>query len=74
MSVTTRTKHQEGTMAHTYRTVFLADGNIPADNNRAGNAIQPFVVGRRNWLLANSFKGAQTSAITHALAVTAMAN
>ena len=52
----------------------LEDGNIPVDNNRAENAIRPFVVGRKNWLFANSVKGAQASAIIYSLAATATAN
>ncbi len=52
----------------------LDDGNIPVDNNRAENAIRPFVVGRKNWLFANSVKGAEASAVIYSLAATAMAN
>ena len=52
----------------------LENGNIPVDNNRAENAIRPFVVGRKNWLFANSVKGAQASAIIYSLAATATAN
>lgn len=52
----------------------LENGSIPVDNNRAENAIRPFVVGRKNWLFANSVKGAQASAIIYSLAATAMAN
>ena len=58
--------------AYLYRC--LEDGNIPVDNNRAENAIRPFVVGRKNWLFANSVKGAQASAIIYSLAATATAN
>ena len=52
----------------------LEDGNIPVDNNRAENAIRPFVVGRKNWLFANSVKGAEASAVIYSLAATATAN
>lgn len=52
----------------------LENGNIPVDNNRAENAIRPFVIGRKNWLSANSVKGAQASAIIYSLAATATAN
>lgn len=52
----------------------LDDGNIPVDNNRAENAIRPFVVGRKNWLFANSVKGAEASAVIYSLAATAMVN
>ena len=44
------------------------------DNNRAENAIRPFVVGRKNWLFSTSPKGAKASAIIYSLAATAVAN
>ena len=53
---------------------FLENGNIPVDNNRAENAIRPFVVGRKNWLFANSVKGAEASAVAYSLAATAVTN
>ena len=53
---------------------FLENGNIHVDNNRAENAIRPFVVGRKNWLFANSVKGAEASAVVYSLAATAVAN
>ena len=52
----------------------LENGNIPVDNNRAENAIRPFVIGRKNWLFANSVKGAEASALIYSLAATATAN
>lgn len=53
---------------------FLDDPDLPIDNNRAENAIRPFVVGRKNWLFSDSVKGAQASAMLYSLAVTATAN
>jgi hypothetical protein len=44
------------------------------DNNRAENAIRPFVVGRKNWLFSTSPKGAKASAILYSVAATACAN
>lgn len=58
--------------AYLYR--FLENGNIPVDNNRAENAIRPFVVGRKNWLFSTSPKGAKASAILYSIAATACAN
>lgn len=58
----------------TYLYRCLENGSIAVDNNRAENAIRPFVVGRKNWLFANSVKGAQASAIIYSLAATATAN
>ena len=43
-------------------------------NNRAENAIRPFVLGRKNWLFAGSPKGAETSALLYSLVETAKAN
>ena len=53
---------------------FLDDPAIAPDNNRAENAIRPFVVGRKNWLFSDSEKGAEASAILYSLAATATAN
>jgi len=55
-------------------TVYLEDGNIPIDNNRAENAIRPFVIGRRNWLFSGSPRGAHASATLYSLIETAKAN
>ena len=53
---------------------YLDDGRIPIDNNGAENAIRPFVVGRKNWLFANSTAGATASANLYSLVETAKAN
>lgn len=53
---------------------YLADGRIEIDNNAAENAIRPFVVGRKNWLFANSTAGATASANLYSLVETAKAN
>ena len=53
---------------------FLEDGNIPAHNNRAENAIRPFVIGRKNWLFSQTSKGASASADMYSLVETAKAN
>lgn len=53
---------------------FLEDGCVPVSNNRAENAIRPFVVGRKQWLFCDSVKGAEASAIFYSLAATATAN
>lgn len=46
----------------------------PIDNNRAENAIRPFVIGRKNWLFSNSVNGANASANVYNLIETAKAN
>ena len=53
---------------------FLEDPDIPIHNNRAENAIRPFVVGRKNWLFSDTVKGAEASAVFYSLAATAAAN
>jgi len=47
---------------------------VDISNNFAGNAIRPFVVGRKNWLFCDSPKGADSSAIVYTLVETAKAN
>jgi transposase len=53
---------------------FLDDGRIPLDTNRVENAIRPFVVGRKNWLFADTVRGAEASANLYSLVETAKAN
>ncbi len=53
---------------------FVNDGRYPIDNNACENAIRPFVVGRRNWLFADSVGGANASANLYSLIETAKAN
>ena len=53
---------------------FLESPYVSIDNNRAENAIRPFVVGRKNWLFSNTQNGARASALIYSLAVTACAN
>jgi len=55
-------------------TKYLDDGNISMDNNLAENAIRPFVVGRKNWLFADSVDGAKASATLYSLIETAKVN
>jgi len=54
--------------------VFLQHGHIALDNNRAENAIRPFVIGRKNWLFCDTQAGAQASANLYSLIETAKAN
>ena len=53
---------------------FLADGRLELDNNRAERSIKPFVIGRKNWLFANTAKGAEASATIYSLVETAKEN
>jgi len=52
----------------------LEDGRIPLDTNLVENAIRPFVVGRKNWLFADTVAGARASANLYGLIETAKAN
>lgn len=49
-------------------------GYLPIDNNRAENAIRPFVVGRKAWCFADTPAGAHASAMIYSLVETAKAN
>lgn len=54
--------------------VFLKDGRLEMDNNRAERTIKNFVIGRKNWLFANSTKGADSSAVVYSVTETAKEN
>ena len=53
---------------------YVEGGHLPIDNNRAENAIRPFVIGRKNWLFSDTPKGATASAQLYSLVETAKAN
>ncbi|WP_165677044.1 IS66 family transposase [Metapseudomonas otitidis] len=53
---------------------YVEGGHLPIDNNRAENAIRPFVIGRKNWLFSDTPKGATASAQLYSLLETAKAN
>ena len=55
-------------------TTYLEDGHIEIDNNKAENAIRPFVIGRKNFLFSGSPRGADASATMYTLVETAKAN
>ena len=55
-------------------TLYLEDGNIPISNEKAENAIRPFVIGRKNWLFSASVAGANASASLYSLVETAKSN
>ena len=57
-----------------YLRKFLDDGNIPMDNNYAEQAIRPFTLGRKNFVIIESDKGAKASAVLYSLVETAKAN
>jgi transposase len=52
----------------------LGDGRVPLDTNLVENAIRPFVLGRKNWLFADTARGAEASANLYSLIESAKAN
>lgn len=57
-----------------YLRVFLSDPDVPMDNNAAEQAIRPFTIGRKNFVMIESSNGANASAILYSLVETAKAN
>jgi transposase len=55
-------------------TAFMLDGRLELSNNRAERAIKPFVIGRKNWLFADTPRGAEASATIYSLVETAKEN
>ena len=53
---------------------YLEDGRLELSNNRAERSIKPFVMGRKNFLFANTPGGAQSSAVIYSLIETAKEN
>ena len=54
-----------------YLRVFLTDGNVPPDNNYAEQAIRPFTIGRKNFVLMETDNGAKASAMLYSIVETA---
>lgn len=52
----------------------IEDGRVALDTNAVERCIRPFVIGRRNWLFADTPKGATASANIYSLVETAKAN
>ena len=53
---------------------YLKDRRLEISNNRAERSIKPFVIDRKNFLFANTPKGATSSAIMFSLIQTANEN
>lgn len=53
---------------------YLLDSRLEISNNRAERSIKPFVIGRKNFLFANTARGAQASAVMYSLIETAKEN
>ena len=54
--------------------VYVTNGAYPIDNNVCENSIRPFVIGRRNWLFADTVAGANASANLYSLLQTCIVN
>ena len=57
-----------------YLTNYLKDGRLEISNNRAERSIKPFVIDRKNFLFANTPKGAAGSAVMFSMIQTAIEN
>ncbi|MDI9508669.1 MAG: transposase [Bacillota bacterium] len=57
-----------------YMENYLLDGRCSISNNIAENSIRPFCVGRKNWLFADTPKGAEASAAVYSIIETAKEN
>jgi transposase len=57
-----------------YLVGYLDDGRLSISNALAENAVRPFAVGRKNWLFADTSRGARASATAYSLIETAKAN
>lgn len=57
-----------------YLKVFLEDGEMPIDNSASERSIRTFCVGKKNWVLIDSVKGAHASAVVYSISETAKLN
>ena len=55
-------------------TGYCADGRLTISNALAENAIRPFAIGRKNWLFADTPRGARASASVYSLIETTKTN
>jgi len=53
---------------------YIDHADLTPDNNCAENAIRPFVLGRKNWMICGSPDGAECSCLMYSLVETAKAN
>ena len=57
-----------------YLKVFLKDGDVPIDNSASERALRTFCCGKKSWVLINSIRGADASAIIYSITETAKLN
>jgi transposase len=54
--------------------LYCEDGRLSIDNNAVENAIRPFAIGQKNWLVSDTQAGATASANLYSLVETAKSN
>jgi len=54
--------------------IYVEDGRLDIDNNRAENHVRPIAIGRKNWLFTTSAKGADALCNWYSIIETAKAN
>ncbi len=54
--------------------IYIEDGRLNIDNNKAENHVRPIAIGRKNWLFATSTKGATALCNWYSIIETAKAN
>jgi len=57
-----------------YYSKYLLDGRLEISNNRAERSIKPFVIDRKNFLFANTPRGARSAAVIFSIIQTAREN
>lgn len=57
-----------------YLKVFLTDGEVPIDDSASERALRDFTIGRKNWVIINTPRGAEASAVIYSLTQTAKLN
>jgi transposase len=57
-----------------YLVNYLQDGRCEISNNRGERSIKPFVIGRKNFLFADTVRGAKASSIVYSVVETAKEN
>ena len=57
-----------------YLHVFLNDGEVPMDNNATESTLRGFCIGKHNWRLIDTVRGAKSSAVIYSITETAKAN
>ncbi|MGO2374819.1 MAG: IS66 family insertion sequence element accessory protein TnpB [Pseudoalteromonas sp.] len=67
-------KHQLNLVGNSKLIMYINDGRLSIDNNRAKRAIKPFVIGSKNRLFSQTATGAHASAILYSIIETAKTN